>query len=308
MGLFKGKKSNAADQPLRRTVRLQNGGRPDFVYYANRRADQPATGKGGVSERSRSLLNAPVGVKRPAAKLRRGPVFWFVFVAAIILIGQLTMLGGSGQVVLEAVGTNSTEAVATYEKTLDKLLAKSILNRSKITIDTRGIAAEFRRQHSEAESAVVTMPLFGSRPTLYVVLSEPAFVLKQDSNRYILSASGYITGLAPGDSDLPLVQDETAETVAVGARLLPQSSVQFMKTVQYQFEQTNIKISALVLPARKAYEIDARLEGKPYVVRFNLQEDAMQQSGAAIATIEQLDAVIPASYLDVRVPGRIYYK
>jgi len=104
------------------------------------------------------------------------------------------------------------------------------------------------------------------------------------------------------------VQDETSEVVTVGTQLLPRSSVQFMKTIAYQFEQADIKVSALILPAKKAYEVDARLDGKPYLVRFNLQEDAMQQSGAARATIEQLGTTVPSSYLDVRVPERVYYK
>jgi hypothetical protein len=81
-----------------------------------------------------------------------------------------------------------------------------------------------------------------------------------------------------------------------------------MKTVHYQFAQTDIKVNALVLPAKKAYEVNARLEGKPYIIRFNLQEDALQQSGAAIATIEQFGSTVPTGYLDVRVPGRVYYK
>ena len=305
MKLFRRKK-NVADEPARRTVRPQVSGRPDLVYYANRRS-RPITEQEGTSSRSRGLLNAPIGTVR-STKLRRKPLFWLVAGVVVSLIFQVTMLGGSSKVVVLQDGSGSTENVTNYENTVNQLLKTSLFNRSKITIDTRGIAAELRQLHPEIESAIMTVPLFGGQPTMYIALSEPVFVLQQGTSRYILSASGYITSPASDDIVLPLVQDDTGETVSVGKQLLPQSTVQFMKTVNYQFAQTDIKISALVLPAKKAYEINVRLDGKPYVVRFNLQEDALQQSGAAIATIEQLDSTVPTSYLDVRVPGRVYYK
>lgn len=303
--LFRRKK-NAVDEPVRRIVRPQASGRPDLIYYTNRRS-RPTTEQEGASSRSRSLLNAPVGTVRPA-KLRRKPLFWLAAGAVAFLIFQVTMLGGSSKVIVLQDGAGLAESATTYENTVNKLLKTSLFNRSKITIDTRGIATELRRLHPEIESAIMTVPLFGGQSTVYVALSEPVFVLQQGTNRYTLSASGYITSAASDDIDLPLVQDDTGETVSIGKQLLPRSTVQFMKTVHYQFAQTDIKVNALVLPAKKAYEVNARLEGKPYIIRFNLQEDALQQSGAAIATIEQLGSTVPTGYLDVRVPGRIYYK
>lgn len=308
MGLFSGKKP-ALDQTARRTTRIKDSGRPDYVYYANRRSDLPLAGKGAVTERSRSMLNAPVGTKRPLSKRNKGIFFWLVVAAVLVLVFQLSVVsGGSKVVILQPDGTQTADGVSSYEKTVNQLLATSILNRSKITIDARGVADELRKRHPEVESAVLTLPFIGGQPTLYISQSEPVFVLRQGTHRYTLSASGYITGNASGDSELPLVEDETSETLTIGKQLLPRSSVQFMRNIQYQFEQADIPVGSLVLPAQKAYEVDARLKGKPYIVRFNLEEDAVQQSGAAIATIQQLGQTVPTSYLDVRVPERAYYK
>lgn len=308
MGLFSGKKP-ALDQTARRTKRINDGGRPDYVYYANRRSDLPLAGKGAVTERSRSMLNAPVGTKRPVSKRSKMIFFWLVIVAVLVLVFQLSVVSGHSKVViLQLDGTQTVDGVSGYEKTVNQLLATSILNRSKITIDARGVADELRKRHPEVESAVLTLPFVGGQPTLYISQSEPVFVLQQGVHRYILSASGYITGNASSDSELPLVEDQTPEMLTIGKQLLPRSSVQFMRNVQYQLEQANIPVSSLVLPAQKAYEVDARLKDKPYIVRFNLEEDAIQQSGAAIATIQQLGQTVPASYLDVRVPERVYYK
>lgn len=309
MGLFKGKKPAIANTPTHRTVRPQSAGRPDFVYYANRRTNLPSSpATDGVSERPRSLLNAPSGGKSSVSDLRRRPLFWVATIVAVAVIIQLTFLGSGSRLAVIGSGADAGTVTAAYKATVDRLLAKSVLNRSKITIDTRGVAAELMRLHPEIESAVITLPLLGGQPTVHIAVSEPVFVVQEGSNRYVLSDSGYITRVATAKSDHTLVYEETIGAVAVGRQLLPRSTVQFMKTVQYQFGQTDHKIAAYVLPAQKAYEIDVRLEGKPYSVRFNLQEDPLRQSGAAIATIDQLGDVIPAAYLDVRVPGRVYYK
>jgi hypothetical protein len=36
--------------------------------------------------------------------------------------------------------------------------------------------------------------------------------------------------------------------------------------------------------------------------------EVMQQSGGAVATLQQLGSTMPAQYVDMRVPGKAYYK
>jgi hypothetical protein len=105
-----------------------------------------------------------------------------------------------------------------------------------------------------------------------------------------------------------VVVDQSGLTPRPGRQLLPSSTVGFAQTVAYQLNAAHLVASAFVLPANSPYELDARLEGKPYMIRFNLEADALTQCGAAIATIQQLSGVNPSSYVDVRVPGKVYYK
>jgi hypothetical protein len=84
--------------------------------------------------------------------------------------------------------------------------------------------------------------------------------------------------------------------------------VSFIQTLAYQFSEAKIAVSAYALPAGSPYELDVRLEDKPYMIRCSLVADALVQSGAAIATLQHLGNTVPREYLDVRVPGRVYYK
>ncbi len=308
MGLFKGKKPDVEPETRRRAVRQNTAGRPDFAYYANRRPSRTSENPAAVG-RSRSLLNAPVGVKSPAKKRFR-TIVWVVFVGlAVVLAGQLLLLTPNSKVELLSEGNETSVGdVSVYQSTVDQLLASQLLNRSKITVDTHGITKALKQKHPEVETAVITVPWVGSQPTVHISLSAPVFVLQQGSSRFVLSRSGYVVGTAASDVDLPLIVDETNEPVSVGTQLLPPSHVRFIQVVAYQLQQANIGVKNFALPSGKVYELDARLNDKRYILRFNFEEDAMQQSGAAIATLEQLGSTSPEQYIDLRVPGRVYYK
>jgi hypothetical protein len=58
-------------------------------------------------------------------------------------------------------------------------------------------------------------------------------------------------------------------------------------------------------------ELDVRVAGQPYFIKFNLQSgDARQQAGTFLATQSHLQSqnIVPSTYIDVRVDGRSYYK
>ena len=293
-----------------RSARVVASKRPSFVYYSSRRDARVVTERPSATDRARNLLNAPVGSGDDTNTSKRRKIIVAVaIIVGVVLVSQGILLGGGSRVMLlQPDGTQSSEDTDTYRAALHNILGASIVNRTKITINPSKVARELQRQYPEIESVIVTVPLLGLQPTAYVVRSEGAFTLQQGTSFYTLSESGHITESITGELSLPLVQDETGENVTIGKRLLPRSHVAFMQTVLYQFEQADLRFTAFVLPADKAYEVAVRLDGKPYIVRFNFEEDAMQQSGAAIATIKKLGTTEPASYIDVRVPGRVYYK
>lgn len=306
MGLFSGKKRSEG-QPERRTARVADSARPSYIYYSNRQA-HPISAEQGVADRSRTSQQERTTGSRKQRK--RGVIFWVIVVAGVILVAQLTMLNGSSAVVQlqTADYVSGTIDTKVYEKSVSAAMRHSILNYSKITVDAHGIASELRREHPEIEKAVVTVPLVGNKITVYVAQSEPTFILQSKGSYYTLGASGYITSKVQGQPQLPVISDETGEKVAVGMQLLPASHVKFMQTVYYQLSQTDLDVQSLLLPAKRAYEVDVRIKNKPYLIRFNFEEDPLQQSGSAVATLQQLGTATPGQYLDVRVPGRVYYR
>jgi hypothetical protein len=196
-----------------------------------------------------------------------------------------------------------------YRSAAESALSKHFLNHSKITIDTKSAAADIRAAHPELEEVVVAVPIIGITPTVFVAVSAPAYTLTAGNSSYTLSQSGYITAAkAIADHSAPGVHDDSGESIQTSAALLPSSHVRFMQRVQYQMEQAHFQVEYFTLPKGKAYEVDLKLKTKPYIVKFNLEEDPVRQSGALLSVLHTLGPTNPGEYVDVRVPSRAYYK
>lgn len=302
------KKSLAEPFEQRRRPSEQSPQRPaTYSYYAKRQVAQPSSSsRTEISPSTRSRTNES---PRRSWYTKRSVRFWMFAIIFASIAVELTFLSSSGRVtVIDATGERSTTTDSTaYERTFDMLLAGNVLNHGKLTIDTNGIAAKMQQAYPELESVAVVTPLIGTHPTLYVHLSEPVFVLKQDDASYLLSAAGYITSHGV-DGSLPVILDESGETIEVSKQLLPSSHVAFMKTIWYQLTEQGIPASSLVLPKGKAFEVDVRIKEKPFYLKFNIAEDATRQGGAAVAVLQQLGTTSPKEYIDLRVPGKAYYK
>jgi flagellar basal body rod protein FlgF len=92
---------------------------------------------------------------------------------------------------------------------------------------------------------------------------------------------------------------------------LSEGSVEFISDVLVQLKTAGINYSRLVLPA-SSQELDVFIQGQPYFVKFNMHDPstAREQAGEFLATMHYLQgkSITPASYIDVRLSGRVYYK
>jgi len=203
---------------------------------------------------------------------------------------------------------------AVYQAAADKLLAGSLWNRNKITIDTGAFSKQMMKQFPELSSVSVTLPLLAHRPVVYLQPSQPALVLSTDSGSFVVDDRGKALLAADGsaaESKLPQVVDQSGLRVQLNHQVLSSQSVTFIQTVVAQLAAKHMTVSSMVLPAGSS-ELDVHLAGQTYFVKFNLRDDsaARQQVGTFLATIAQLQKnnTPPAKYIDVRVLGRAYYQ
>lgn len=199
----------------------------------------------------------------------------------------------------------------TYKKFATQQL-QQLKNHSKLTLDDAKIINSLQKKLPEISSANIELPLFSQTPTVHINVSSPAFFINSAGSIYIVDSKGTAVARAsefPNIKNLPLLKDETGFTVAKGEQVIGAGSVDFIKTLAAQSKKANVQIASLTLPSL-AQELDLRTTDQPYFVKFYLNGDAMQQTGQFLATRKQLQQsnIHPAEYLDVRVPGKIFYK
>lgn len=302
MALFK-KKQNVA--PAGRNPRVPSESRGAvFSYYSHR------SGADGYSDHQS-------GGQAAAAHLSRWRYLpsYLALLGLIISAGYVLSVDIRPRITIKDNQSGILRNEQVYQEAGEALLGGSILNRSKITIDTLSISRRMAEQFPEVDAAVVTLPLMSRRPVISLIPAKPALVLTAGNGRYVLDDKGraILSGSQAGSSralaDLPQVADESGLEVEVGKGVLPKQSIDFIGGLLTQFDNKGLGVASLTLPAL-ADELHVRIKGQPYFVKFNTSSDPRTAAGTFLAVKERLekDGQVPREYIDVRVEERAYYK
>jgi cell division septal protein FtsQ len=266
--------------------------------------------------RLRPGQSAPRSVSTLWAQIARRAGVLLLVVA--IIASLVNILSVSPSAKIEPLTSGSANSAflrgrAEYQAAADKLLAGSIWNRNKITINTGQISRQLVAQFPELSSASVTLPLLAHRPVVYVQPSQAALVIAANNGAYVIDQNGRAlmpSSNLPTANKLPQVVDQSGLQINTGRQVLTSDDVIFIQTVLAELAAKHVQVSSMVLPAASR-ELDVYIAGKPYFVKFNLANDnARQQAGTYLATVAELGRqhTAPKRYIDVRVDGRAYYK
>lgn len=315
--LFKKKPTN---QPRARQPLKTGGSTPVFSYHASStRREQPT----GTRRASKLLWVAAPGTRptpsRPSAHRnlsKRAFVIVLAIVGTALAVNSL-MLNRDPEVIALA-DSNSRRYLLhsqeTYYEAARSILGSSLANTNKLTVNTDKIAAEIRRQFPELEEVSVALPLVGHQPVIYLQPAEPALLLRSAGDVLVVSSSGQVLAETANPARLAklglvVVEDQSGLALKPGTSALPGADVAFITEVVGQLRAKKLTLTALTLP-RGASELDIRLKGDPYIVKFNLRGDARAEAGSYLAVRQYLKRTrqTPSSYIDVRVENKVYYR
>lgn len=297
-------RKNKKQQNLPRQVQPQaRPGAGVFSYHASRSVDQRNIGR-----------NEPI-VARSAKKLDFRYLPTWLSVAVIVFSAMYALtLGTDARVSVVQPGSSLTREPQVYQKAANALLADSIWNYTKLTVNTETVANKLQQQFPEIQNIAVTVPLLGRRPVIDIQTAEPAFLLASstggayyvDNDGRVMVKAGDIKKTLP---NIIIVRDQSGIELGPNKQVLPKQYVVYITTIINQLRAQNIPIDSFELP-KVPYEVRLKVSGQPYYVRFNTELDGREQVGTYIAAKQKLegDGKIPAEYIDVRVPERAYYK
>ena len=284
-----------------------------FSYHANRSAQLGPQGRTSEADRTATAVRR---AKR-AGWFRRGPMMAAGILLVMLLLFNMVLSSKARVVTIgDARGTIFLRNQETYTEAAQQVLGASVFNKTKLTANTGHIAQELQTKFPELQSVSVSVPLVGHQPTVYIQPASPKLLLSTtDGSMYVVDNLGralIVASQVPHleKLGLPVVSDQSGLAVKPGSNVLPSTSVFFITEIVGQLRAKNLTITSLTLPAGTS-ELDVKIGGAPYTVKFNLRGDARAEAGAFLAVKQELETggkAIPSSYIDVRVEDRVYYR
>ena len=312
--MFKKKQTNevprprqrVTDQPLPRNTAV-------FSYHASRSVSLEARGRLSQEEQApkRKRRLPRFGLQRlTRTHVLGGLVGLIIF---LLLVG----LDSTPKIVVLGADSNqfALQNTQVYQDAAHKAFGKSLTNNNKLTINTDAVANQLKTAFPELHAVSISLPFLGRHPTVYVQPAIPQLVFSTNSGQFILDSNGRALATytshttLPSDRSVPIVTDQSGIAIHKGSIALPSQSVAFITEVAAQLYAKHIKVDTWTLPAGGS-ELNVKVSGVPYYVKFSLQADAREEAGTFLATKSYLEGQhkTPNEYIDARVTGRAYYK
>lgn len=302
------------DEQPRRRVADSSGSRPSsYAYYGRSAASD------NVTDSNRARRQPIPRSKREIARYagERFGLIIAIIAGVALLISSVQVSPQPRMVVINDTVVYRLHPDSTYAANVANSLRGSWTNSNKLTVNTTDVAQRLQAAYPEVADASIALPVLGQRPVVYIQLTRPSLLLvSEDGTASVLDEKGRVLAPASQVSNLdslklPTVVDQSGLRVKPGQLVMSSSSVKFIENALYQLDAAKISYSRLVLPPA-SQELDVYITGKAYFVKLNMHSDttAREQVGAFLATQQHLEAKGQAAttYIDARLPGRVYFK
>lgn len=279
------------------------------------------TAKRGISQKpAPRYYNSPSG-SRPASPFKRKiarkkpkkPILNRLrnFTLMIIFAGGFIYSLIIQPMPIVSVSDTAYHGAETYRSAAEGML-KNLRNRTKLTLDKKGIIDNLQREFPEIDSVKLHLPLVSQKLKVSLTVAAPSFFLTSGNEKLVLASNGVVVSAAsqlPAIAGLPTLVDQSGISASPGKRVIGSQSIAFINSLLAQCKHAGFKVSSVTLP-QNPMAIELRAEGSAYYVKFDLGGDPIVQAGQYLAAKHKFDSEggQPAEYLDVRVAGKIYYK
>jgi cell division septal protein FtsQ len=190
---------------------------------------------------------------------------------------------------------------------------RSLKDRNKITFDQASVSATLRKEFPEIADVAVVLPVFSETAQVTVSVATPSFLLSSSGQTFVIDSLGVAIGISPTElpqfKSLTTLVDHSGFGAVASQQVLSAQTVNFIDNLLAQLNYGAVPVKSLVLPAA-ADELDLYTTDHAYYTKFYLGGNALLEAGQYLAARHNFasSGTQPGQYLDVRVPGKIFYK
>lgn len=319
------RKRNTTTQAAPRRSPVSSERTPVFSYYSGQRRAATAHPDGrtqmksasvssgrGENELARQNRNSLLGGHKFA--WRHVPTYLAVLMFVCAFLYVLSLSSDPRVVVEQQPGIIQRDA-AVYESEVRTLWNKSFRNRSKLTTDTVSTRKAILDQYRELGNVRIQLPLVGRRATIVLVPEVPVLQIQAQNGLFYVDATGKAlidTSYVKQVDTVPTVLDDSILTVDPGKPVLSQAQTTYIVELFSELAATNLKVDSVTLSNQSANQLDVRLTGQKYFIKFQMDSDSdvRQAVGAYLVVRKKFESEGqgPSEYIDVRIPEKVFYK
>lgn len=247
---------------------------------------------------------------------RRLSYFRISVVLACLALGLYLMSASTSPIIrFSIIGVNARET-SIYKSEIQKVLERSIFNRSKLLFDYRGVENSIIEEFPEIESVQISFDLIGRRPVIKLVTLRPAYIFQSNGLSWVIDKRGVAIGLQSElresfTDSLKNITDEvgSSNAINIGEALMSPGQVDFISSVIELLEKQLVVVTNVYL-TDSPKELDIQLATDSWLYKLNIDEDPSGQAGTVIAvrTTLKADGDTPQEYVDLRAGEKVYWK
>lgn len=201
---------------------------------------------------------------------------------------------------------------STYEQAINGYLNRHFFERSRILLNTTGLA-EYLQQNGYPEVASVSDRLeyagLGAT-TIRLTVRRPVVSWSSGDKTLYVDANGQAFSRDLYAGSLIKVVDKSGVVSGGNQVLLSDRFLSFIGKTVGRFSDQGFKVARVELPPDTSHMILVSLDGVPYGVKMTVDRPAGGQAEDAARSINYLarQGRVPSGYIDVRVSGKAFYK
>lgn len=307
LGSKKTKKQD--NEPRRKAVesKYSSDGRKVFSYYSSRSQEPETRPRNDVLDQT---------VKSKNRDLKYIPTLLAIVVVSLAVFYATLINTSNPEIIpLSDNSINILKNKQDYQTSMAKIFNDDFWSKSKLTINTKSLEEKIKQKHPEIEKVSVNIPILGRRPIVQVSPAEPKLIVVTSNGDFVVDINGRILANindTPEEKTKGLftIKDSVLKDSKPGDIIFPDSTIKFIDDIKFQFDKKGIDIDYIELPS-VANELHVKTKDTNYIIKFNLQGDAREQSGVYFTIAERIaqdNSIQPKEYVDVRVESRAFIK
>jgi hypothetical protein len=213
-----------------------------------------------------------------------------------------------------------------YSDFATKYMKSSILSRSKVLFGSTDFEQAMSQEFPEIDHISAVIPLGGRKLNVNISLSVPLAIVMNGSQEGVVDSSGRLVTrdinsltLDTSGNSLPKLRfSSPLDTFSAGTVLLTTTEIELLQLIMSELQNSDIMIAGAAKPLQVSEflfnvsdgQLEVRFTGNPFYVKYSIYSDVRVQVGTMLQAFRLLgrEGQPPTSYIDVRVPEKVYIK